>query len=172
MKLSPCVLMHLNLREAGIAVQSTGQVRQGNFTAGPFWFRLFRATPASFNRSRADLLLPRAAFRRGSGSAIGHVAGLDSRSRPRNIKPKPIFCLFHALRARAETASIGGRYFAVRSQLGDDATNLAWQEWLLNYGTAARGHKVAKCRGQSIPGHEDDAPGRGRVRQDRAYGYP
>src|SRR6266850_1083720 len=55
--------------------------------------------------------------------------------------------------------SSGRRYLAVRSQLGDDATNFAWQERFLDHATAALGNELAQCGGQSIPGHEDDAPG-------------
>src|SRR6266550_1407114 len=55
--------------------------------------------------------------------------------------------------------STGWRYLAIHSHLGDDATNFAWQERFLNYGTAALGDKFAQCRGQRVAGHKDDAPG-------------
>src|SRR5947208_6892059 len=43
--------------------------------------------------------------------------------------------------ARTEIRSIGRRYLTVHHQLGDDATNFAWQEWFFNHGTAALGDK-------------------------------
>src|ERR1043166_3318369 len=78
--------------------------------------------------------------------------------RQRNFTGKLfLFRLFHALPRRAEMRSIGRRDLAVRDQLGDDATDLAWQEWFLDHGTAALGDELAQRRGQRIPGHEDDA---------------
>src|SRR5437762_2634448 len=63
---------------------------------------------------------------------------------------------------RAPLRLIAWRRLAVRGQLGDDAAHFAWQERLLDDRTAALEDKLAQCRGQSVSGHEDDAPGLGR----------
>src|SRR5947207_15147958 len=50
--------------------------------------------------------------------------------------------------------SIGRGYFPIHSQLSDDATHFARQEWFLDHGTAALGNKLSQSGRQRIAGHE------------------